>query len=240
MQLNMWGGRLENQILDLVRAEDPDVLCLQEAIDLKGGQSAMFVTVEEIQEAMGADYIFNSPVFTLNYMSRKANFGNTIISKFPITQSETIFTGRKYIADFELLNHSPNMRNLQHAVLALPDKSELHVLNHHGHHINQHKNGDAETMRQCGLIAEEVKKLDGRVILTGDFNLAPHSESLVQINSILMNLSIKAGLSTTRTQLTHKKEVCDYIFTGDKIKVKAFKALDEIVSDHKALVLSFE
>lgn len=240
LQLNMWGGRLQPQILKLVTEENPDILCLQEAIDIQGGNTALFITVEEIKAAIGADYVFTSPVFSFKYMSRKANFGNSIISKYPIKDSQTIFTGKQYIADFDFLNHDANMRNLQRAVVELPDNSELHILNHHGHHIHQHKNGDTETMRQCGIIAEQIKKLNGRLILAGDFNLAPHSESLEQINNLLTNLPLKANLKTTRTQLTYKKEVCDYIFTGDQIKVESFEALDDIVSDHKALIMSFQ
>jgi endonuclease/exonuclease/phosphatase (EEP) superfamily protein YafD len=138
------------------------------------------------------------------------------------------------------LNHSFNVRNLQHAVIELPGKTELHVLNHHGHHVNQHKNGDDETMRQCGIIADKIKQLDEKIVLAGDFNLAPHSESIQQINNLLTNLSIKAKLETTRTQLTHKTEVCDYIFVSNEVEVRSFKALDDIVSDHKALVMEFE
>lgn len=239
MQLNVWGGRLAPQILQLVKAENPDILCLQEAIDLPGGKGALFVTPEEIKEAIQAEHMFMSPVFTLNYMNRKAGFGNCIISKFPFAQKETVFTAHEHMTDYDLLSHEPNMRNLQYARLLLPDKSELHVLNHHGHHNHQHKRGDDETMRQCGIIADYAKKLDQRVLVSGDFNLDPDSESLGQINSLFTNLTIEAGLKTTRTQLTHKTEACDYIFTGEDIKVGSFKALDEIVSDHKALVLNF-
>ncbi len=188
---------------------------------------------------MEASYAFMSPVFTLGMMARKADFGNCIISKYPIKNEETIFTGKQYVADFDFLNHDPNMRNLQHAVIKLPNGTDLNILNHHGHHIHQHKNGDAETMRQCSIIADNINKIEGRLILAGDFNLAPHSDSLEQINKLVKNLSIEAGLKTTRTQLTHKKEVCDYIFVSKKIKVISFDVSDEIVSDHKALIMEF-
>lgn len=49
LQLNVWGGRLEPQILNLVAAENPDIVSLQEVIDIKGGRSAMFASLEEIQ-----------------------------------------------------------------------------------------------------------------------------------------------------------------------------------------------
>ncbi|HSX46774.1 MAG TPA: endonuclease/exonuclease/phosphatase family protein [Patescibacteria group bacterium] len=240
LQLNMWGGRLEPQILKLVTSEDPDILCLQEAIDLKGGKGALFVTTEEIQEAIGAKYAYVSPNFSLRFMSRTANFSNCILSKFPIKHKETIFTGNQYIADFDWLNHSSNIRNLQRVAIKLPDGRELNVLNHHGYHNHQHKRGDEETMRQCGIIANKIKELKNPVILGGDFNLEPHSESLELINKLLRNLTIEAGLTTTRTPLTHKTEVCDYIFVSEDIKVTRFKAVEEIVSDHQALVLNFE
>jgi endonuclease/exonuclease/phosphatase (EEP) superfamily protein YafD len=82
--------------------------------------------------------------------------------------------------------------------------------------------------------------LSGPVILTGDFNLVPGSKSLEPLNKMLRNLSIEFRLSTTRNQLTHKNEVCDYIFVNDKVQVKQFEASDALISDHKALILDFE
>lgn len=235
----MWGGRLELPILKFVKAENPDILCLQEAIDIKGGRSAMFASVEEIQAVIDAKHVFMSPVFTFNYMNRRADFGNCIISKYPIKSRATIFTAHQHFPDFDFLHQHATMRNLQLAKVMLPDGRSVHILNHHGHHNHQHKEGDAETMRQCGIIAEKISELNGRIIVAGDFNLEPHSKSLEQINRLLSNLTIKAKLTTTRTHLTHKTEVCDYVFVSEQIQVKSFRAVDEIVSDHKALILEF-
>lgn len=239
IQANVWGGRLEPQILKFVEKHNPDIICLQEVIELEGKRSAMFATTEEIMEASGLSHIFMSPVFTFNYMKRKAKFGNCIISKFPLTNEKTIFTGKEHVDDFDFLDSDANMRNLQSADIQLPTNEVLHILNHHGHHINQHKNGDNETMRQCGIIAKEIEKLEGKIIVSGDFNLAPHSESLEQLNHLLTNLSIKYNLETTRTQLTYKKEVCDYIFVSNVLRIKSFEASNEIISDHKALIMEF-
>ncbi len=131
------------------------------------------------------------------------------------------------------------MRNLQLADIKTPGGETIHVLNHHGHHVNQHKNGDKETMRQCRIIADEIKKLSGKVVVCGDFNLSPHSESIEQINTLLTNLSIKNKLTTTRNQLTHKSEVCDYIFVNNEIVVNTFESSEEIISDHMALIVNF-
>lgn len=115
----------------------------------------------------------------------------------------------------------------------------MHVLNHHGHHVPNHKNGDQETVRQCQMIVDYIEKLEGSVALCGDFNLQPESESLELINVKLFNHAKEHGVLTTRTPLTYKTEVCDYIFTSLDIKVKDFQILDDIASDHKALVVEF-
>jgi endonuclease/exonuclease/phosphatase family metal-dependent hydrolase len=240
IQANIWGGRLGGRVREVLTTEEPDIVCLQEVIDIKGGEAMMFASLEELKEGTHLTHSYMSPVFSLQYMRRKAAFGNAILSKHSFTKTETIFTRLEHMDNFDILEDDDyNIRNLQHVIIELNGKT-LHVLNHHGHHIHQHKNGDDETMRQCKLIADYVSKLEGAVILTGDFNLAPHSESLEQLNDVLRNLSIEYKLKTTRNELTYKTEVCDFIFVNDKVKVNAFEASDKLISDHKALVLEFE
>lgn len=235
-QLNVWGGRLEKQIASLITEQDPDVICLQEAISIEGGSAAFFLTVEEIAELTGMQAIF-SPVISFKLMNRTAGWGNAILTKLPVKSHKTVFTGKQFIEHFDTLESEDyNIRNLLHAELE-SDEGPVHVLTHHGHHVPAHKNGDEETMRQCKIIADYINKLDGKIILTGDFNLAPHSDSLEQINALLRNACIKHDIKTTRNQLTHKTEVCDYIFTSDAVNVQDFAVLPDMASDHLALVM---
>jgi len=238
VQLNAWGGRLENQIMELLRHESADFVCLQEAISMKG-KTVLTVSVEQLQERLNYPSAFLSPVFSFNLMNKKALFGNVLLSKEKPSSEETIFTNLEYTDGFDFDTHDYNIRNLQHAQFDVGDK-KLHILNHHGHHIGEHKNGDEQTLRQMRQIRDYIEKLDGAVVLCGDFNLSPHSESIELLNDMLRNLSIENKLETTRTQLTHKKEVCDFIFVNDQVKVRSFGAADEVVSDHKALILEFD
>lgn len=196
------------------------------------------MTVEEIQELLGMQLVY-SPVVSFKFMSRIAGFGNAILSKLPVQGQNTLFTGKQLIEDFDFNRDDYNIRNLLHASYVF-DGVPLHILTHHGHHVPLHKNGDEETLKQCKIIAAYITKLEGKIILTGDFNLAPHSRSLEEINGILTNECLKHRIATTRTILTHKNEVCDYIFTNDKIKVKNFEVSEELVSDHSALIMEFE
>lgn len=238
LQANIWGGKLEKQIVELLKAEAADIVCLQEAVSTSGG-GAFVVTIEQLQELCGYEYAYSSPVFSFGLMGKEAHFGNTILSKLPLTETDTIFTRLQHKANFNFDADDYNVRNLQHACITV-NNHKVHILNHHGHHVRNHKNGNQETLRQCKVIADRLSQLNGPIILCGDFNLAPHSESLEIINRVMNNLSIEANLATTRTQLTHKKEVCDYIFVNKDVKVHSFRALDDLVSDHKALVIEFD
>lgn len=238
LQLNVWAGRLQGQIIDLLQQEKPDIVCLQEAASVNGKDGGFVGTIAELKKEADLKYDYFSPVFGFKIMRHEADFGNCILSKLPFEKSETIFTRKKYHSNFDFNEDDYNVNNLQHVVIHTAS-GPLHVLNHHGHHIRQHKNGDIETLRQAILVAEYVQTLRGRVILTGDFNLSPHSQSLEQINKVLTNLCIKFDVKTTRTQLTKKKEVCDYIFVGPEVDVAKFVVSDKLVSDHKALILDF-
>jgi endonuclease/exonuclease/phosphatase (EEP) superfamily protein YafD len=171
-------------------------------------------------------------------MQRTAEFGNCILSKLPFSAKETIFTKGEFVHDFDFKKHDYNIRTLQHVAIQTQD-GPIHILNHHGHHIPNHKNGDEETLRQCGQIADYIEKLSNKVLLTGDFNLSPNSESLEKINKVLTNLCIVNNVETTRTIFTHKNEVCDYIFVSNDVVVNKFDVLDDLASDHRALIAEF-
>lgn len=236
----MWGGRLDRQIKRFIETEKPDIVCLQEAISVAHDEAIFFVSTENIQKIGDLEYMVMAPTFSMNYMQQTANYGNAILSRAPIQKSEVIFTHLEHVFDLnpDQDGFNINMRNFVHAVIKLEGKSH-HIITHHGFWVPEHKDGNDETMRQMRQLAEYIAILEGPVILTGDFNLAPHSKSLEQLNNILTNLSIKYKLKTTRNSLTHKTEVCDYIFVSKDVVVNDFYTSDEIVSDHQALLLEF-
>jgi endonuclease/exonuclease/phosphatase family metal-dependent hydrolase len=239
LQLNAWGGRLEYHIEDFLQREKPDIICLQESISFSGDRAGLFITLENIQKDNRLPFAAFGPVFSFNYMNDKARFGNVILSNQPIIKKEIVFTHLEHQDDFVWGKHTSNMRNFVHAVIDVEGKP-CNVITHHGYWVKAHKRGGKETLRQMKILADYVKDLKGPVILTGDFNLIPESESLTELNSILINLTVKHKLKTTRTELTTKTEVCDYIFINDDVKVEEFAAREDNISDHQALVLNFD
>jgi endonuclease/exonuclease/phosphatase family metal-dependent hydrolase len=239
IQLNAWGGRIDSILRGFLKEETPDIFCGQEIISYPQGDSLLFLTAEEMTEAAGTKYSAFGATASIPYMQGNAEFGNIIASKVPINRSEVVFTNLEFVKDFNFEDYDYNIRNFVHAVIEVNSK-KLNILTHHGHHVRDHKNGTEETDRQMNTILEYIKQLDGPVILTGDFNLQPESSSLQGLNSLLVNLSDKYKLKTTRNELTSKSEVCDYIFASNDIVVKDFYAHKKVVSDHQALVLEFE
>lgn len=228
-------------IADFVRREKPDILCLQEVISLPRGDDVIFLSLDKLGQAFGSDcHTYYSPVFSFGFLRRRAEFGNAILSKLPYLEKQTHFTNGDYAENRDYIEDDINMRNLQHVKIELSGGKTLNVLNHHGYHIEHHKNGDEQTLRQCQFIADYIRTLDGPVILCGDFNLGTTSESIKEIDKVLTNLSSKNSLTTTRTPLSKKTEVCDYIFVNDQIQVKNFATSSAVVSDHQALVLEFD
>ena len=239
MTLNVWQGRLERVLLKHLETIDVDFACMQEAVEYDGQPAGLATPYSKIGKSLRLDSQFFSPLTASRFGDKKITFGNIIYSKFPFSETSTIFTRGQYEDDFDFDTDDYNVRAFQHSLVEIEGK-KLHLLNHHGHHIDGHKRGDDETMRQVRQIAEYIEGLDGAVILCGDFNLSPDSESIQQLSGNLRNLAVDYSLKTTRSQLTYKNEVCDYIFVNDRIDVKDFSMDETIISDHNALILDFD
>jgi endonuclease/exonuclease/phosphatase family metal-dependent hydrolase len=238
IQANIWGGRINGRLLDFIKDEKPDILCLQEVISYSPGKSILFTPLEEIQEVSNLNNVTFGAKISFNYMQGQAKFGNAILTHYEVLEKNVEFTNLEFTDNFTPEKHDYNVRNLVHVKLK-SDTGVLHVLTHHGHHVHHHKDGNDETQRQMQQIADYIQNCDGPVILTGDFNLSPNSKSL-EVFKDLINLPMEYNLKTTRNILTNKKEVCDYIFVSKDVSVKSFVASENVVSDHQALILKFE
>jgi endonuclease/exonuclease/phosphatase family metal-dependent hydrolase len=239
IQLNVWSGRLFKAVGDLLDQEKPDIITFQEGVSIPVDMpSGFFRSVEEIAAKLDM-HLVAAPLFGFTLADQHAQFGNFILSKQPAIHHHVTYTYGQYEPNFTFLAEDYTTVNLLHAQFAYRD-APLHVLTSHGYYLPEHKMGNEETMKQCQFIAGYIKNLSGAIILTGDLNLAPESDSIKILNRLLRNLTSEYNLKTTRTFLTPKTEACDYIFVNDQVKALDFRASDTIASDHKALVMEFE
>jgi len=112
------------------------------------------------------------------------------------------------------------------------------ILNMHGLWNGQGKKDSSERLYQSQRIYDFMQKLNIPIILCGDFNLRPDTESMRILEKNMNNLIKTYGVTSTRTSLYEKEEkFADYILVSNDVTVKEFKVLSEEVSDHAALFL---
>lgn len=239
LTLNVWQGRLERVLLKHLETIDVDIACMQEAVDYGEKYHGLISSYRKIGMTLGLENQFFSPLTTMRLGDRDLVHGNITYSNIPFTETTTVFTKGTFTENFDFDTDDYNIRAFQHALIEV-DGKKLNVINHHGHHIDAHKLGDEETLRQVRQIVDYTKKLEGATIICGDFNLSPESESIQLLDKHLQNLPVEYSLKTTRSQLTHKNEVCDYIFVSSDIIVNEFFMDKTIISDHNALILDFD
>lgn len=235
----MWQGRLERVLLKHLEGSGLDFACMQEAVNFEGKSLGLITSYQKVGSSLGLNEQFFSKLISSKLGNKELEFGNVVYSAVDFAQTSTVFTIGQHKDDFNFDQDDYNIRAFQHVQVIVNGK-KLNILNHHGHHIDSHKLGDDETLRQIKQIIDYIKTLDGSVILCGDFNLAPESESIKLLDAALVNLSSKYSLKTTRSKLTYKNEVCDYVFVSSDIKVNSFEMDETIISDHNALILDFD
>lgn len=119
------------------------------------------------------------------------------------------------------------------------------ITNLHGLWEKSIKTDTERKLEQSRRIVKVLQYLKTRfaseVIMAGDFNLLPTTESIHIIESFGMrNLITEYGITDTRTE-HYKKELryADYIFVSSGVTVNSFKVLPDVVSDHAPLQLNF-
>jgi exonuclease III len=119
------------------------------------------------------------------------------------------------------------------------NNTPLTVINFHGLWNGEGKGDSEDRILQSQNILNFLKEQTGEVVLCGDFNLTPGTESLRMIENFgLRNLIGEYGITSTRTSLYAKSERhASYVFVSRGIQVIDFKVLPEEVSDHSALLL---
>jgi exonuclease III len=128
-------------------------------------------------------------------------------------------------------------RNLQYLKVHI-DSSDVTICNFHGLWNGMGKSDTEDRLNQSRKILEFIESTSDPVILAGDFNLSPDTESLAMLEKGMRNLIKEYGITSTRTSYYEKEnKFADYVLVSSEIDVKDFKVLPDEVSDHAALYL---
>jgi endonuclease/exonuclease/phosphatase family metal-dependent hydrolase len=241
IQLNIWGGDLIWSALRFLKKEDADILNLQEVTaGMKEADSFYFHTYEKLQEALKYEYSFYSPTIESRFENRTVSSGQLILSKYPIKYRRAVYTKGKSGEYGPFSYKIPEVLLLQHAKIDVDGKM-VNDLNYHGCFIMGTKTGNKITESHSRKILKYMNSLDQgeQIILSGDFNLTPNSDSLRIIGREYTDLILRNRIRTTRNELSIPKEPVDNIFVNRQVKVKSLKVPKVYVSDHLPLIMTF-
>lgn len=241
--LNIWdGGRLFDNAVAFIKKEDPDIVAMQEVYD---GRNPKFENRFRTMDVFKKEFTYSafSPVFLDTQDIGNVEQGNAIFSKFPISNPSVIFFDTpygKFTSDnSEDFGRIPGI--LQQAISAL-NNIELNICNIHGIWGLDGEDNERR-LKMSKAIIREIKNKEN-VILAGDFNVKPNTQTIRNIESHLKNI-FKDELETT-FNMKHKDNtgyatsVVDMIFVSKRFEIVDRYAPNVDVSDHIPLVCELE
>lgn len=259
--LNGWGGKLHDALAAYVRAASPDVLCLQEVVhspaadkdwlDYRDGdhilpQRANFF--RDIAEVLPDHIATFCPAAQGELWDgdrvRPSQWGlATFVRKsYPIVGQIQAFVHKTFSPDG--YGDHPRSRNA-HAVRLYDFERgwPVSIIHTHGLRDLNGKMDTPERLAQAHKLADLVTAVaepGDRIVLCGDFNVEPDSETFNILRRIgLIDLVTGRGHAGTRT--SHYKKpgrFADYMLVNEAVAVKHFEIVtDPEVSDHCPLIL---
>jgi endonuclease/exonuclease/phosphatase family metal-dependent hydrolase len=244
IQINTWGGHLLEPLCKFIDSQQPDIICAQEISDatLVNGLFDYLQTHASIKRAGSFDYDFYSPVFSYNLLGTKVRYGNAIYSKLPLLNRREIFIHGTYSDIESIENMQYNTRNLQLCEISL-NHATITLANHHGFHDSD-PNGTTKSLECMQKVVNELLPYKESLIVSGDLNVLPDSKAFLALNDLGLTNHVTGSNITNTLSSIHKaapiEVVCDYILTSKAINTSHFSASEEIISDHKALILDFD
>ncbi len=248
--LNAWGGRAMYPLMKFFTkyADRADIFCLQEIRNADQGVTdsrhpdehlygPLFDKISrELKEFEGSFAYFDED---RDKMSQAMFWRNDL----PVRTIEDLIV-YKPLNPVETGSAIFSARKLQYLTLNLNGKSCL-ISNYHGLWNNGPKTDTPERIRQSESIKKFLDEISGSKMICGDFNLLPDTESMRILEEGMINLIKDYKVKSTRTILYRNYDdpqpnLADYILVSPDIKVKDFKVLPDIASDHSALYLEFE
>lgn len=228
---------------NFLRKNSFDILFFQEIFNGRGEIPKRFRTLEEFQYILPGYFFHFAPSFGDIGEYGPIDRGNAIFSKFPITSSDITFFDLPYrvFEEQKQRDFEQTPRALEHCAVDC-NGTLLHLFNHHG--IWGHHGEDTPRRLEMGRVILESLKDKENVILAGDFNLNPNTQTVKMIEKELESV-FKESLSTT-FNMKHKDNPgyatakVDMMFVSRNIKVLEKNCPKVDVSDHFPLTATLE
>lgn len=241
----------KQEMIDMIRAYNPDVACFQEMVGAVDDTAAINY-IPELMKQLGFSeyhYAFNPKLD----FDQQHHFGIIIFSKYPLIKKHNVsYKPFDYNSIFQYADVVKNEDTIRLINLHLQslrfDKENLDYINkpvvNDGKMLNKSKNLLAKFKRgflrrsdQANRIATSITESPYPVIVCGDFNDVPNSYSYHTIGLGMRNAFTEKGTGIGRTFSGISPTLrIDNIFTSQHFNIEQFVRIKKNLSDHYPLV----
>ena len=222
ISLNTWAGVVHEPLLAFFKKyKDTDIFCLQEVYKDATGKAEPHPTLdmkldlyEQISTVLQNTHVgYFRPAY-------KDYYGQAIFVKkgIPVEEEGDILI----YENPNNLKRGEHGRNAQYVRTSVNDKPVL-ILNVHGLWNGQGKTDTADRLEQSRRIRAFVDGRKEQIVMIGDFNLSPTTESMAILENGMRNLIKEYGITSTRSEFyTKPLKFADYVLVSPDIMVKSF------------------
>ncbi|HYK56987.1 MAG TPA: endonuclease/exonuclease/phosphatase family protein, partial [Flavisolibacter sp.] len=242
------GSKIRLKMMDLIKEQNADVLCLQEFFHSK--DSVYYDNLDYIRKELEYPYYY----FSWDNDGHKQWTGQIIFSRLPIIDSsmarypapsspesliytDILFnkdTVRLYTTHLQSVQfHKKDFESIERI-----KKTDNGMVADSKNIFSKLKRGVVRRSLQADMLKEKISESPHPYILTGDFNDVPNSYTYFTVkNKNLQDAFLQTGLGVGRTYSYIAPTLrIDYIFTTQDFNIRQFNRIIKNYSDHYMLV----
>jgi len=237
----------EKKILQLLKSENPDIICLQEYYIPEDRSTSE----EVIKSTLGGTWHSHTKLIR---NKNKRSYGIITLSRYPVinrgeiihpnSSSLTIFTdivvGKDTIRIYNSHLQSFRLRKLESSLIGDISAEQKGKLKDIGYFYKRLTNGFKSRSVQTARLKKSVSSSPFPVIVAGDFNDTPISYTYRKIHHGLNDAFVKAGYGAGFTYRgKYPPNRIDYVFYNDHLQCTDFDIVKVKYSDHYPVVAYF-
>jgi endonuclease/exonuclease/phosphatase family metal-dependent hydrolase len=262
-----WSHNTEarNNMMALIKKENPDVLCLQEFYT----NSEVFHNLAFIRDTLGYPYGYFPPAVELTkpalsktqkiqWHNRPLNqqWGVATFSKFPMSDTGTVDFGKTLsnsciYTDLSISGKTVRLYNVhfQSIHLGYEDYATLDELGE-AHQtpwtslksiLKKMKRAYARRSIQANAVAKSMQGYTGTKMVCGDFNDVPVSYTYNTVSGNLQDAFVEKGMGFSPT-FSNKFSIfrIDYTLLDPTFKTNSYRVVRKELSDHYPVIITFD